>query len=228
MSKQTKGDPLVQSKKFQKKSHSAEKKWGYGGILSVISRFWTSVLFLLFVLDALFRFDLLRFEVVEVWRCWTNEQKSGPYASKNKPGTAQVGAISRGQKQLKDFKVSKYSLLRYRKNPKVEPNWRTRGDTLRFFIHSVANHQKIGGHFWWKKNFLKKSLTMPKKLKGGTIWDFSTSVLSENSKKIEGGTLWGKFFPKKKSQSRKYSKGVPFEFLRWCKNTTSQAFAPVF
>ena len=27
------GDPLVQSKKFQKKSHSAEKKWGYGGSL---------------------------------------------------------------------------------------------------------------------------------------------------------------------------------------------------
>ena len=59
---------------------------------------------------------------------------------KNKPGMAQVGAISKAQKQQKDFKVSKYSLLRYRKNPKVEPNWRTRGDTLRFFIHSVANH----------------------------------------------------------------------------------------
>ena len=58
-----------------------KKKWGYGGILSVISRFWTSVLFLLFVMDALLRFQLLRLEVVEVWRCWTNEQKNGPYAS---------------------------------------------------------------------------------------------------------------------------------------------------
>ena len=67
----------------------------------------------------------------------------------NKPGTAKVGAISKAQKQQKDFKVSKYSLLRYRKNPKVEPNWRTRGDTLKFFIHSVANHQKkLEGHFW--------------------------------------------------------------------------------
>ena len=37
------------------KSHSAEKKWGYVGILSVFSRFWTSVLFFLFVLDALLR-----------------------------------------------------------------------------------------------------------------------------------------------------------------------------
>ena len=52
-----KGDPLVQSKKFQKKSHSAEKKVGLWGILSVISRFWTSVLFLLFVLDAVLRFE---------------------------------------------------------------------------------------------------------------------------------------------------------------------------
>ena len=67
-----------------------------------------------------------------------------------------------------------------------------------------------------KKNFLKKSLTMPKKLKGGTLWDFSTSVLSENSKKIEGGPF-GEFFFEKKSQRRKYSKAVPFgpfEFLR--------------
>ena len=49
-----------------KKSHSAEKKWGYVWILSVFSRFWTSVLFFLFVLDALLRLELLRFEVVEV------------------------------------------------------------------------------------------------------------------------------------------------------------------
>ena len=49
-----------------KKSHSAEKKWGYVGILSVFSRFRTSVLFFLFVLDALLRLELLRFEVVDV------------------------------------------------------------------------------------------------------------------------------------------------------------------
>ena len=48
-----------------KKSHSAEKKWGYVGILSVFSRFWTSVLFFLFVSDALLRLELLRFDVVE-------------------------------------------------------------------------------------------------------------------------------------------------------------------
>ena len=72
---------------------------------------------------------------------WT-DQCEDCSLKKNKPGTAQVGAISKAQKQQKDLKWSEYSLLRYRKNPKVETNWRTRGDTLRFFIHSVGNHQK--------------------------------------------------------------------------------------
>ena len=54
---------------------------------------WTSVLFFLFVLDALLRLELLRFEVVEVWGCWTNEQKSGPFVSKKKLPTVIVGHI---------------------------------------------------------------------------------------------------------------------------------------
>ena len=49
---------------------------------------------------------------------------------------------------------------------------------------------------------------MPKKkLKGGTLWDFSTSILSQNIKKCRG-TLWGKFFFRKKvSQCRKNERG---------------------
>ena len=42
------------------------------------------------------------------------------FQRENKPGPAQVGAISKAYKQQKDFKVSKYSLLQYLKNPK---NW---------------------------------------------------------------------------------------------------------
>ena len=156
------------------------------------------------------------------------ENISNILGRKNEPGTAQVGAISKAQKQQKDFKVSKYSLLRYRKNPKVEPNWRTRGETLRFFINSVANHQKNWRRGTFGEKIILKTLTMPKKLKEGTLWDFSTSDLSENSKKNCRGTLWGNFFfEKKASQSRKYCKGVPFdpfEFLTWCENTISQAF----
>ena len=67
-----------------------------------------------------------------------------------------------------------------------------------------------------KNIFLKKSLTMPKKLKGGTLWDFSTSVLSENSKKLKWGPFGNLFF-KKKSHSaentlRQYPL-VPLSFL---------------
>ena len=38
---------------------------------------------------------------------------------------------------------------------------------------------------------------MPKKLKGGTLWDFSTSILSQNSKKIEGGPFGETLFREK-------------------------------
>ena len=47
-------------------------------------------------------------------------------------------------------------------------------------------------YFYEKK--LKKSLTMPKKLKGRTLWDFSTSILLQNSKKLKGGPFVGNFF----------------------------------
>ena len=60
-----------------------------------------------------------------------------------------------------------------------------------------------------KNLFSEKNLTMPKKLKGGTLWDFSTSILSQNSKKIEGGPFGGKKFRKKVAQYRKKLKGRP-------------------
>ena len=47
-----------------------------------------------------------------------------------------------------------------------------------------------------------KSLSAEKKLKGGTLWDFPTSILSQNSKKFEGGPFGQKKnFPEKKSRS---------------------------
>ena len=60
-----------------------------------------------------------------------------------------------------------------------------------FNIHSVAKHEKIEEN----KNFhfREKISQCRKKLKGGTLWDFSTSILSQNIKKMQG-TLWGKFF----------------------------------
>ena len=81
-----------------------------------------------------------------------------------------------------------------------------RGDPLRFFnIHSVAKHEKIEEN----KNFhfREKISQCRKKLKGGTLWDFLTSILSQNIKNA-GGTLWGKFFFRKNvSQCRKNERG---------------------
>ena len=45
---------------------------------------------------------------------------------------------------------------------------------------------------------------MPKKTERGTLWDFSTSILSQNIKKMQGGPFVEKFFFEKKvSQCRK-------------------------
>ena len=77
-------------------------------------------------------------------------------------------------------------------------------DPLRFFnIHSVAKHEKIEENF-----FSGKNLTMPKKLKGGTLWDFPTSILSQNIKKMQGGPFEGKNSEKKfrKKMSRSAEK----------------------
>ena len=86
-----------------------------------------------------------------------------------------------------------------------------------------------------KKNFGSQCLTIPKKLKGGTLWDFPASILSQNSKKIEGGPFGEKFFSEKKSHNAektergygmlrgKTGKTFLVEFARpngaiWCNN----------
>ena len=50
--------------------------------------------------------------------------------------------------------------------------------------------------------FGKKSHNAEKKLEGGTLWDFSTSILSQNiKKKCRGGPFGENFFFEKKSRS---------------------------
>ena len=56
--------------------------------------------------------------------------------------------------------------------------------------------------------FGKKISQCRKKLEGGTLWDFPTSILSQNSKKVEGGDpLKKKNSGKKVSQCRKKLEG---------------------
>ena len=45
------------------------------------------------------------------------------------------------------------------------------------------------------------------KLKGGTLWGFSTSILSQNIKKLKGGIF---IFGKKSHSAEKNCKGGPF------------------
>ena len=56
-----------------------------------------------------------------------------------------------------------------------------------FNIHSVAKHQKIeeGKIFY----FRKKISQCRKKPKGGTLWDFSTSICRKTAKKLKGDPL---------------------------------------
>ena len=80
-----------------------------------------------------------------------------------------------------------------------------------------------GGPFGEKKNLEKKSHNA-EKLKGGTLWGFSTSILSQNIKKLN----WGKSFPRKSlAVPKKKLKGGTFrrkvQFARpnsaiWCNN----------
>ena len=61
-----------------------------------------------------------------------------------------------------------------------------------------------------KKNFCLfsgKNLTVPKKLEGGTLWDFPTSILSQNIKKMQGGPFEEKKFRKKSLAVPKKMKG---------------------
>ena len=72
---------------------------------------------------------------------------------------------------------------------------------MRFFnIHSVAKHEKIEEN----KNFhfREKISQCRKKLKGGTLWDFSTSILSQNIKKMQGGPFEEKNSEEKNSEKK--------------------------
>ena len=150
--------------------------------------------------------------------------KSAPYPRlKNSKKTSKCQVLFYSTRKSKFFEKNFSKKLHTQKNgPSGAPGlasaspWRAkvsqcrkteRGDPLRFFnIHSVAVHEKIEEN----KNFhfREKTHNAEKKLKGGTFWDFSTSILSQNIKKNAGGTLLGKiFFSKKKSRSAEKTKG---------------------
>ena len=77
---------------------------------------------------------------------------------------------------------------------------------MRFFnIHSVAKHEKIEENFFYY--FREKISQCRKKLKGGTLRDFPTSILSQNIKKCRGDPL-------RKKNSEKKCLAVPKKIER--------------
>ena len=58
---------------------------------------------------------------------------------------------------------------------------------LSFLVLSFLVIGELGTRYEKK---LKKSLTMPKQTERRTLWDFSSFILSQNSKKLKG-ILWG-------------------------------------
>ena len=108
--------------------------------------------------------------------------------------------------------MSKYSLLQYPKNPKLD-RMGAPGDALRFFIHSVANPQKIEGRrkkFCEKKQVLKKSQFRKKIESGDLSGFFNIHSVAEN---------WGEepfveLFLKSSTMPKKL-KGGPFSLARY-------------
>ena len=102
--------------------------------------------------------------------------------------------------------MAKYSLLQYLKAPKIRIELARQGGTFSHFLTSIiAKHQKLKGPIGEK--ITQKSLTMPEKLKGGTLCDFSTYILSQNIKKLKGGPFGESLFRKKVSQCQKTERG---------------------
>ena len=94
--------------------------------------------------------------------------------------------------------------VKSRKRPKSATYLRLKNSkrTSKCQVFSFTTPEKFFEKSQWRKN-----------LKRGTLWDFSTSILSQNSEKIEGGPF-GEFFSGKKSQCRKNWKGGPFGFFK--------------
>ena len=87
-----------------------------------------------------------------------------------------------------------------------------RGTLWGFSTPIVAKHQKTEGG---TLIIGEKSHNAEKNWKREALWDFPTSILTQNSKKIEGGPFGGKIFRKSLAVPKKNWKGGPFGLARY-------------
>ena len=139
-----------------------------------------------------------------------------PDTNRNKPGRPKSAPYLRLKNSKRTSRCQSILFYGTGKTQKLNRIGALEGTLWNFSSILSQIMKKIGGALLVKKIFWKKSLTMPKKLKGGPFGIFQ-HPFCRKTKKIEGGPFGEIFFRKKVSQSRKYSKGVPFgpfEFLR--------------
>ena len=75
--------------------------------------------------------------------------------------------------------------------PATAGPWRAeRGNLLHFSTSAVAKHQKLEERPCGEKYFSRNKVSQWRKnTKRGTLWDFSTSIMSQNIKKLNGGAF---------------------------------------
>ena len=66
----------------------------------------------------------------------------------------------------------------------------------------------VAGETIWRKIIFSKKVSQCRKIERGTLWEFSTSILSQNIKKIKGDPF-GKKIRKTTLEGRKKEKGDP-------------------
>ena len=73
----------------------------------------------------------------------------------------------------------------------------------------------------WRENKLEKKSHNAEKLEAGTLWGFSTSILSQNIKKLKGEIF---IFGKKFHSAEKKRKGGPFGIFQhpFCRKTAKK------
>ena len=131
------------------------------------------------------------------------------------PGALKEGTLLKLSTFLSQLKGGRTLWRKNKFSKKVSQCRKTETGDFSGFLntHSVVKHQKLEGG---KIFIFGKNLTMPKKTDKGTLWDFSASILSQNSRKNEGGSF-GEIFSEKKSHSaEKNWKGGPFGLARYC------------
>ena len=136
----------------------------------------------------------------EVWGIspW-KEQVTSRTTSRDRPTSAPYLRLKNSKRTLKRQGILFYSIRETQKLSRIGASG-GRFETFHPLCRKSSKNWR--GTRWWK-NLLEKSLIMSKKkLKGGILWDFSTSILSQIFKQIERGPF-GDFFSKKSRNAEK-------------------------